>query len=798
MPPASSQRSSAPSRIVGRLRLADRDAQSVTLEGPGVWFRVAIVAPDLVHVRICRGRYRAPGHSWAVIPAERPAVAVQVRESATRVRIGFPSGSFQVSKADGGWSLTDVHGLTLFSADGGATRFSAGQAQLTMRLVEGEALFGLGEGTGTFNRRGTVRDFWNMDVLGHAPAIHPALKQLYVSIPFALSLRDGRAAGLFWDTPARQRWDLGQTILDRWQLAAESDEINLHLFTGPGPAEVLARYTDLTGRMPLPPRWGLGYQQSRYSYETAGRVREIAREFRRRRLPCDALYLDIHHMDGFRVFTFGKGFPRPSTLMKELRQQGFKVITIVDPGVKNDRKFGVLRRGMEADAFVKSPDGRSDFLGEVWPGTARFPDFLNPQARIWWGEEQAEFQNLGVAGFWNDMNEPANFARKDKTLHPKCRHHTAAGPRRHAEVHNLYGMEMARASREGALRHRPDERPFIITRAGYAGIQRHALVWTGDNSSTWDHLNDAVQMLLNLSVSGVPFCGSDVGGFLENTTPELFIRWLQFAAFTPFFRNHTNLGTRDQEPWAFGREVEAIARRFLNLRYQLIPYLYGRFAEARRSGTPIMRPLFWHYPNDPVAAACGDQFLLGRDLLVAPVLRQGAAARSVYLPADLWYDFWTGERLAGGCHVAADAPLDRLPLFVRAGAMVPMAAPRPSLGDSEDESVQLHCWPGAAGELEWYEDDGRTNAYESGGTLRRMLRTWTRGRTWHLTMEPPDGPLPSAVRTWRLVLRGVRRAVRFRVNGREAPGTWVDDGGLFLSEVPNATGRISMQFSSVL
>ncbi len=239
-------------------------------------------------------------------------------------------------------------------------------------------------------------------------------------------------------------------------------------------------------------------------------------------------------------------------------------------------------------------------------------------------------------------------------------------------------------------------------------IQRHALVWTGDNSSNWDHLNDAVQMLLNVSLSGVPFCGSDVGGFLDNTTPELFARWLQFATFTPFFRNHTNLGTINQEPWAFGPRVEAIARRFLQLRYQLLPYLYARFAEARDTGSPIMRPLLWHYQNDPVAVACGDQFLLGRDLLVAPVLRQGAQARSVYLPNDVWYNFWTGERIAGGRHVLAVAPAEIIPLFVRAGGILPMAESRDFVRDAGDDLILLQCWPGATGGQTWYEDDGHT------------------------------------------------------------------------------------------
>ncbi|MFO1459816.1 MAG: glycoside hydrolase family 31 protein [Verrucomicrobiota bacterium] len=782
---------------VQNLRLVAREDASVTLQGSGFTVRIAALAADLLRLRVVRAKKLPQTPSWAVLPWEGPAPKVQIRTGRQRISLGTDIGTFSMSLSGGAWEVTDSHGLTLFAAAAGATSFSKQSASLSLNLQEGESLFGLGEATGAFDRRGLIRDFWNIDVLGHAPAILPALKQLYVSIPFALSLRHGRAAGLFWDNPARQLWDLGQTHLDRWQMSADSGELDLYLFLGPAVSDVVSRYTQLTGQMPMPPRWGLGYQQCRYSYETADRVRGIAREFRKRKLPCDVLYLDIHHMDGYRVFTFGKTFPKPKALMKELAREGFKVVTIVDPGVKNDRRFSVLQRGLKEDAFVKHPQGGGDFLGKVWPGVARFPDFLNERTRSWWGREQAALQDLGVAGFWNDMNEPANFARPDKTLHPSARHRTDFGPRRHGEVHNLYGMQMARASQEGALKHRPDERPFIITRAGYAGIQRHALVWTGDNSSNWDHLNDAVQMLLNLSLSGVPFCGGDVGGFLESTTPELFVRWLQFATFTPFFRNHTNLGTIAQEPWALGTEVEEISRRFLQLRYQLLPYLYGRFAEARDHGTPIMRPLLWHYQNDPVAVTCGDQFLLGRDLLVAPILRQGARARSVYLPNDVWYDFWTGERHVGGAHIVAAAPLETIPLFVRAGAILPMVETRQHVDQKPDSTVLLQCWPGAPGRLSWYEDDGRSNEYLSGAVHRRTLSSQTRGHSFRLEISGAHGGFPSAVTNWRLVLREVRKATRFSVDGRKAGGSWIEDTGLFVADIPNHPGPISVEFSSV-
>jgi alpha-glucosidase len=317
-------------------------------------------------------------------------------------------------------------------------------------------------------------------------------------------------------------------------------------------------------------------------------------------------------------------------------------------------------------------------------------------------------------------------------------------------------MQMARASREGALRTRSNTRPFVITRAAYAGTQRHALVWTGDNASSWEQLTDSVQMLLNLGLSGIPFCGGDAGGFLENCTPELYARWMQMAAFTPFFRNHTMVGTRAHEPWSFGPEIESIVRSAIELRYQFLPYWYCLFAEAHRSGAPLMRPLAWRYQEDPVAVACGDQFLLGRSLLVAPVMRQGAVARSVYLPAGVWFDFWSGRRYRGGQHIIADAPLSRLPLFVEGGAIIPMGALRQHTGGAPDPTVNLHLWPAGRSALEWYEDDGGSLQHETGAYHSRSIG-WD-GRS--LSFGPCRGDLSSHVRTWRIVLRSSKRPLK--------------------------------------
>ncbi len=827
---------------------------SVAFQVGGLPAEFIVLAPDVLRLRVGDAGAWSPGFSRCDVRTSEPLRAERLesggvppaeagtpnagrehrhklKHTASSLTLTTAAGEFALNLRTGTWSLHDHTGLEIFRC----TELSVTESKprLTLQLADGEAIFGLGESTGPLNKRGLIREFWNADVLGQASCIHPGLRNLYVSIPFALSLREGRAGGLFWDNPGRQTWDVGCTEPDDFRLRAATGSLDLYLFLGPTPADVVARFTELTGRMPLPPRWALGYQQSRYSYASRPELERVAREFRRRQIPCDALHLDIHHMDGHRVFTFGKDFPQPSAMFARLAKQGFKAVAIVDPGVKNDPQFGVLQRGVAQRAFVKAPGGKRDFIGKAWPGKSRFPDFLNARVRRWWAEEQAAFQRLGLDGLWNDMNEPALFDTPNKTLAEGCVHqvgrdsvephserseasaasvsvaaHSSQDARSarascvgewgsteshptgvvvpHAAVHNLYGSAMAAASREGALLAAPDRRPFILTRAGYAGIQRHAAVWTGDNSSTWEHLAESIPMLLNLSLSGVAFCGADVGGFLDHCTGELLARWTQLAAFTPFFRNHSNVDTRRQEPWAFGPRIEALCRDAITLRYQMLPYLSCLFAEAHRSGTPIMRPLLWHHPNDPSAVACEDHFLLGESLLVAPILRPGATARSVYLPRGLWFDFWGGGVFEGGQHVVVEAVAEHIPVFVRAGAVVPTVAPRQFITGEADPVVNLHVWPHGRSSFTWHEDDGETLGYERGEISTRQIEFMDRGTSRELVLGAATGAFASRVQMWRVVLRAAHRAYRVWVNEKRVETAYDPTLGVVLFEAPNS------------
>ena len=746
--------------------------------------RLTVVHEDVFRLRICREKF-ARDRSWA-IEEDVPEV-----ESLPMQGGGFfarsSQGTFVVNEADKAWALRDARSREILR--GRSIGYDGEHGFFRLDLNERDRIFGLGEMTGPMDKRGLKRELWNIDVLGHVKAIYHSLQSLYVAIPFAILWRDGRAFGIFWDNPSRQVWDMGNTNPDELFVQCDHGEINLYFFTGPTLPKILARFTSMTGCIPLPPRWGLGFHQCRYSYESADRALEVATNFRERQIPCDAIYLDIHHMDGFRVFTFGDRFPDPRGLTRTLIENGFRSVAIVDPGVKNDRKFDVLQRGVKRNAFIKAPKGKHDYVGKVWPGPARFPDFLNERVRRWWGQEQCTLYKQGVHGIWNDMNEPANFALPTKTLPPDCRHNTDCGPATHVEVHNVYGMQMARASREGALRFDPKARPFIITRSGYAGVQRYALVWTGDNSSTWEHLADTIPMLLNLSLSGVPFCGVDAGGFLGNCSGELLARWTQVCALTPFFRNHSNEGTRAQEPWAFGPEVEAVCRAAIQWRYQLLPYIYSLFEKATRDGTPMMRPLMWHYQNDPQCAATQDQFLLGEALLVAPVIQPGARARSVYLPPGTWHDFWSGESYRGRAHVLAEAPLGILPLYVKSGGIIPFAPLVQHTGQYSSHEITLQVWPGADGKLEFYDDDGATR---KGPEYRRTIEFQYRERGGVIRFGPAQGEYKNGPRLWRIVFH--RASSRARVfQGDKELTVARDRGHKFLSfEVKERRGAFEI------
>jgi alpha-glucosidase len=585
-----------------------------------------------------------------------------------------------------------------------------GAVETSKRRVEWETYYGFGEKAMPMSRHGQQMVMWNTDTYSYPRGLDP----IYQSIGFFIALRQeqgaGRAYGLFLDNTTRTYFDMGKTDPERYTFGVASGELNYYVFTGGkerAPKTILRDYTDLTGRTPLPPMWALGNQQSRWSYFPEAKVRDIARGFRESRTPLDVLYLDIDYMDGYRVFTWDKTrFPDPAKLVADLRAEGIRTVLIIDPGVKVDANYSVYKDGQAGGHFVKAASG-GEFHASVWPGVCAFPDFTDPKARDWFGSLYKKNLDEGIAGFWNDMNEPATFLN-ETTPKPDIYHHPGktfpvntphfgeGQTGTHARYHNVYGMQMARSTYEGVRKLRPDARPFVLTRAGYAGVQRFSAIWTGDNNASWDHLRLSIPMLANLGVSGVALVGADVGGFTENPSPELYARWLQAATLTPFLRSHSEAESKPHEPFAYGPQFTDINRATIELRYKLLPYLYTLFREHTETGAPVMRPLWFEYPNDARTYLTEDQYLVGRDLLVAPVVTEGVVKRRVYFPkGDNWVDWWTGQLYEGGKDAEVAAPIDRLPLFARVGATIPTQPVMQHTGEMSRAPLSLTIVMGA-------------------------------------------------------------------------------------------------------
>ncbi|MBD0253270.1 MAG: glycoside hydrolase family 31 protein [Rubrobacter sp.] len=779
---------------LGTGELIDHDDRGLRVSAGSTTVEVAALAPDLFRV----GMFPAGGppryDSEAIAKEDWEQVEVSMQEtdedltlsttqatariSLNPLRIGFADATgreFALDDAELGMGAVETPGADVFSEPFGSP------VRLYKRRERGERYFGCGERTSGLEKTGSHQVFYNVDPpLGHTASFN----NLYSSIPFTLSMVNGKAHGLFFDNTHRVEFDLALEDENRAYYGAEGGAIVYYVFCGPAPADVVGRYTELTGRTPMPPLWALGNQQCRYSYMNEEEVREIASGFRERDIPCDVIYLDIHYMDGYRVFTWNEDrFPDPQGLISDLSEQGFRVVTIVDPGVKVDENYSIYTEGRARDLYCKTRDGE-EYHNAVWPGVCAFPDFTNPETREWWGGNQKILTDEGVAGIWCDMNEPALFVpagatMPDNVVHPGGRTGEA---RWHAQIHNTYGSLMARAAREGLLALRPDERPFVITRAGYAGLQRHAMHWTGDNSSWWEHLWMSMPQLQNLGLSGVAWAGVDVGGFGGDTNGELLARWTEFGVFQPFCRNHTTLGTRHQEPWTFGEPYESVCREMIKLRQRLLPYLYTLFEECHRTGAPILRPLLFDYPEDETTYTADDEFLLGDALLVAPITRPGVEHRHVYLPEGTWFHYWSGERFDGPAHVLAHAPLGQPALYVKANNAIPMGPDASHTGEKPVDPLTLLFYPAqGTGESTIYEDAGDGFGYEQGEYARRDVSCETSEDRIAVRLGERGGSFVPERWEVRVGLCGIAEAQGVLVDGEERGLDLNEDGTLIVS-----------------
>lgn len=570
-----------------------------------------------------------------------------------------------------------------------------------------ECVYGLGERAARLNLRlpkivktkqgetqAETRTYrmWNYDAAGmYGPDADP----LYISIPLYLSLHQQGSYLIFYENSHHAHFSFDTTAKAIFEGGALR-----YYFTPGSPQQVLERYTDLTGRASLPPRWALGYHQSRWGYRTEAAVRETVQTSKQLDLPLSAIHLDIDVQVGFRAFTIDpERFPGFQAFTQELEADNVKFITILNPGIKYSRKSNLFLQGQILDAFCKQPDGKL-VTGPVWPGWCVFPDFTKPEVRRWWGRQYEYLLDAGVAGFWHDMNEPAAFILwGDRSLPKVTLHHMEGRGGDHQEAHNLYGLLQAQTGYDSLSHYRPSQRPFIVSRAGWAGLQRYAWTWTGDVECTWTALRQTIATVVGLGLSGVPYSGPDIGGFQGNPSAELYLRWFQMATFFTFYRSHCSNNVEYRAPWTYGEPWLSIIRQFLQLRYRLLPYFYTLAWEAAQKGYPPVRPLFWSDPQDANLWQVDDQFLLGDSLLICGMTEEGARERTVTLPQGRWYHFWDDRPLEGPGQVTLAAPLEQIPVLVRAGSVLPMES---------EQQLMLHLYPPVTGDCEsvLYSDAG--------------------------------------------------------------------------------------------
>jgi alpha-glucosidase len=674
---------------------------------------IRVVSDEIIRVRLAPHGVFLEDFSYAVPKIDQKVTVFKLEESEHFYHISTNTITCNVRKADFQISFTEILSQVIMNEDQSPMHweenvdFGGYYVYSTKTCMPEENFFGLGDKSGNMNLRGRHFQNWNTDAYSFGWDQDP----LYRTIPFYIGVHQSLAYGIFFDNTFRSYFDFGRQDMSKTSFWADGGELQYYYIHGPHVMDVVKRYQSLTGTHPMPPQWALGYHQCRWSYYPEKKVKEIAEGFRSRNIPCDAIYLDIDYMEGYRCFTWNKKhFPDPKKMIKELMSIGMKTVVMIDPGIKVDDNYWVFKEGKENNYFCRRSD---DYFmeGHVWPGRCQFPDFTNPTVREWWGGLYKELVDMGVAGVWNDMNEPAVFG--SGTFPNDVRHNYDGHRGSHRKAHNVYGMQMVRSTYDGLKKLMRNKRPFTITRAGYAGMQRYGCVWTGDNIASWEHLIMGSIQCQRMSISGVPFCGTDIGGFSGEPDGELFTRWIQLGTFSPFMRAHSAGDTMEREPWSFGEPFESINRKFIELRYKLLPYLYSVFWEHHRYGFPILRPMIMLEQENISNHYRQDEFTFGDKILICPVLQQGAVSRYVYLPKGAWYNYWSRELLQGGSEHLIAAPLDEMPIFVRAGSIIPEYPVMQYVGEKKIDEVVLNVY---YTDIEvnsfLYEDHGDTFAYE--------------------------------------------------------------------------------------
>ena len=723
-----------------------------------VILRVTVLRDSLIRFRYTTKGYFSNDFSYAIDKGQSHGYNfLEVLESDDVYQIKTSKVICIIQKKDMKVGLFDLDGKSILEDELGFHweenyNFGGNIVKMSKTSKDGESFYGLGDKASHLNLKGKRLENWATDQY----AFHKDQEPLYKVVPFYIGLQNNMAYGIFFDNTFKTFFDFCAERRNVASFWADGGEMNYYFIYGPQMEDVVTTYTHLTGKPELPPLWALGYHQCKWSYYPESKVKEVTSKFRELRIPCDAIYLDIDYMDGFRCFTWNKDyFPDPKKMVAELAEDGFKTVVIIDPGIKIDKEYSVYAEALANDYFCKRADGPY-MKGKVWPGECNFPDYTNPEVREWWaGLFKELISDIGVKGVWNDMNEPAVMDVPGKTFPMDVRHNYDGNPCSHRKAHNIYGTQMARATYEGVKRFSYPKRPFIITRSAYSGAQRYTSSWTGDNVASWEHLWIANIQMQRMSISGMGFTGSDIGGFAEQPSGELYARWIQLGVFHPFCRTHSSGDHGNQEPWSFDDEVVDITRKFVELRYQLLPYLYTMFWEYINDGVPMLKPLVYFDQADPQTHYRTDEFLFGNQILVCPILEPNAIGRRMYLPKGNWYNYWTEEVVAGKKEFWVGTDYDQIPIFIKEGAIIPKYPVQQYVGELEFEEITLDVYYKLGKEKSMlYEDSQDGYDYSKG---RFSLSTFNlRGKENELIIQQHiEGKFETNYKKFKIVLHGL-------------------------------------------
>ena len=718
-------------------------AATCALQGGGQ-IQIELYADDLVRIRVGPGPvFRELATGALVATAKQPSQGL-VFDTETAVFIVSPRLTIALFKSPLQLAIWRADGSLLSATHPAGLAWDRDAGGIVMRYfaLPGEQYLGFGERGGPIDRRGRVLWMKNSDLA----AFHSLSDPLYISMPYFYAMRDGLASGVYVDSGALPFFDLDSNANGVLTFGVVSGDLDYYVMAGPQPLDVARSYRQLTGPNQIPPIWTLGYHQSRYSYMTQDETLTTAWLLRALQIPADVLYFDIDYLDQLRMFTWNTlAFPNPAAMNEQLKAWGFRSVNIMEPMNRIDDP---LHPWLSASGFyLKGWDGET-LVNDIWFGQVSWLDFSKSTVRSWYKDSLKGFLSAyAVDAVWNDLNEPA------QNHMPEAIYDFDGQPRTDAEARNLYALLEARTSYEAQRELRPQVRPWTFSRSGFAGIHRYGANWGGDADTSFASLRANVEMTLSMGLSGQPFFGHDIGGFLGSPSPELFLRWMTFSAYTPLFRNHAMNTSARREPWAFGEPYLSMARGIINERYRLIPYLYSLFQHDASSGQPVISPIPFHFPADPIATAINDQFMLGPSLLVAPIVTEGATSRWVYMPNGAsWIHERTGTLSAGGTWVPVLAGIDQIPVFVRDGSIIPRAPVAQSTAEQPRNRRSLDVYCGAPAAFDLYEDDGLSFEFEVGVSLTTHL-TCTPGGVTTIGIQRGSGTwLPPADRQWRIYL----------------------------------------------